>query len=62
MRLQVEGNAVDLVTSRSEVVETVGLIVLIVAAVLVAGSLIGSGIVLGVLVAAYVMHAALRNI
>lgn len=58
MRVEGKGSSVDVITSWHEMLEGAGIVVLAVAAVALAGGLIGLGLIAAVLFAAIVMHSA----
>ena len=60
MRLETDGRNLDVVSRPSELLETAGLALLLVIPFLLAGSLIGLGLVVGIVFAAVVVHSAIR--
>ena len=60
MRLETDGRNVDVVSKPSELLETVGLALLLVIPFLLAGSLLGLALVVGIIFTAVVIHSAIR--
>ena len=62
MRVELNQRTVDLVTSISEVIEGMGLLVLAATAIALAGSILGLTVMTAVVFSAVLIHSALRHI
>lgn len=60
MRLESDGRNLDVISTSSELLETAGLASLLVVSFLLAGSLLGLALVVGIVFTAVVIHSAIR--
>lgn len=62
MKVEVNRNTLDLITSMSEILEGAGLALLAATAVLLAGSVLGFGLIVAVVFTAVVIHSGMRYV
>jgi hypothetical protein len=60
MHAHVTSNSLEFVTTRAQLAEGIGVALLAAVSIFLAGSLIGFGLIVAVLFAAFVIHSAIR--